>query len=66
LEALFTKYALKLDRTPVNFIRGLIDEIDWRERIVGIKGARGVGKTTLLLQYAKTRLDKGVRSLYAR
>ncbi len=30
-----------------------MDEIDWKKRMIGIKGARGVGKTTFLLQYAK-------------
>ena len=28
-------------------------EIDWNDRLIGIKGTRGVGKTTFLLQYAK-------------
>lgn len=32
-----------------------MDEIDWNDRLIGIKGARGVGKTTFLLQYAKER-----------
>jgi len=30
-----------------------MDEIDWNARMIGIKGARGVGKTTFLLQIAK-------------
>ena len=30
-----------------------MDEIDWNDRMIGIKGTRGVGKTTFLLQYAK-------------
>ena len=33
--------------------RALMDEINWRDRLIGIKGSRGVGKTTFLLQYAK-------------
>jgi predicted AAA+ superfamily ATPase len=32
--------------------RGLMDEIDWNDRLIGIKGSRGVGKTTFLLSYA--------------
>jgi predicted AAA+ superfamily ATPase len=42
-----------------------MDEIDWKQRLIGIKGSRGVGKTTFLLQYAKehfTPRDK--RCLY--
>ena len=30
-----------------------MDEINWDDRLIGIKGTRGVGKTTFLLQYAK-------------
>jgi len=30
-----------------------MDEINWQDRMIGIKGTRGVGKTTFLLQYAK-------------
>lgn len=33
--------------------RGLMDEIDWNNRLIGIKGSRGVGKTTFLLDYAR-------------
>jgi predicted AAA+ superfamily ATPase len=33
--------------------RGLVDEINWDDRLIGIKGSRGVGKTTFLLSYAK-------------
>ena len=36
-----------------NFKRYLFDEIDWSNRLIGIKGARGTGKTTLLLQRLK-------------
>lgn len=33
--------------------RLLMKQIDWSRRLIGIKGTRGVGKTTFLLQYAK-------------
>lgn len=33
------------------FKRDLLDQIDWKNRMIGITGARGVGKTTLLLQH---------------
>ncbi len=33
--------------------RGLMDEINWNDRLIGIKGSRGVGKTTFLLDYAR-------------
>lgn len=34
-----------------------MDEIDWRAPLIGIKGTRGVGKTSFLLQYAKENFD---------
>jgi uncharacterized protein len=45
------EYLVKNLNAPVR--RDLMDEIDWKKRMIGIKGARGVGKTTFLLQYAK-------------
>lgn len=43
------------------FVRSLMDEIEWGARLVGIKGARGVGKTTLLLQRMKRLLEQECR-----
>lgn len=37
--------------------RRLMDEVDWNDRLIAIKGARGVGKSTFLLQYAKRFAD---------
>jgi predicted AAA+ superfamily ATPase len=45
------QYLLQHVHSPVR--RGLMDEINWNERLIGIKGSRGVGKTTFLLSYAK-------------
>ena len=35
----------------------MFDRINWNSRLMGIVGARGVGKTTMLLQYIKEKLD---------
>jgi len=65
LEALFTKDLLKLQRTSSEFVRDFIRQIDWdRNRLVGIKGARGAGKTTLVLQYLKKAALPTGQSLY--
>lgn len=42
-----------LRATPHGFFRSLHDRIDWSEHLVCVKGARGVGKTTLLLQHIR-------------
>ena len=46
-------YLVEHTNAPVR--RDLMDEIDWNDRLIGIKGTRGVGKTTFLLQYAKEK-----------
>lgn len=49
------RYLVEHSHAPVR--RVLMDEIDWNCRMIGIKGTRGVGKTTFLLQYAKENFD---------
>jgi predicted AAA+ superfamily ATPase len=39
--------------SSLDFKRYLFDVIQWNSRLIGIKGARGTGKTTLLLQWLK-------------
>ena len=49
-EKIFRMSAELVADTPVDFKRYLYAEVDWNSRLVCIKGARGVGKTTLMLQ----------------
>ncbi|MCC5931162.1 MAG: ATP-binding protein [Cyclobacteriaceae bacterium] len=51
--------------TNVKYIRPLYNKINWDQRLVEIRGSRGVGKTTLLLQYAKAKQTAGESVLYA-
>ena len=51
MEDLFSKSIKKVENINSNFKRFLFNEINWERRLIGIKGARGTGKTTLLLQY---------------
>jgi predicted AAA+ superfamily ATPase len=44
-----------VEHTNAPVRRDLMDEVDWNDRLIGIKGTRGVGKTTFLLQYAKEK-----------
>lgn len=65
MEELFRKYIEKVQRIDTNFVRSFIHDINWNARLIGIKGARGVGKTTLLLQYMKLNYsDNWQESLY--
>ncbi len=57
MERLFLKFYNKVDAISAqDYVRNFVDEIDWTNRLIGLKGARGVGKTTLLLQYIKRNL----------
>ena len=53
MEAFFKTHKYLVEHTDTAVRRDLMDEIDWQARLIGIKGTRGIGKTTFLLQYAK-------------
>lgn len=57
MEQLINNYKRLLKLTSTAFHRYLFERVNWNGRLVGIVGARGVGKTTMLLQYIKDRLD---------
>lgn len=46
-----------MEHTALNFKRYLYHDIQWNQRLIGIIGPRGVGKTTLVLQYIAENLD---------
>lgn len=51
LHPLFNNYHRKITKVDLRFKRYLYSQINWDARIISIKGARGVGKTTMLLQH---------------
>ncbi len=53
MEVFFRTHAYLVEHNQATVRRVLMDEIDWSDRLIGIKGTRGVGKTSFLLQYAK-------------
>lgn len=57
IQPLLNAYHRKLATTDLRFKRYLYDRINWKVRLVGIKGARGVGKTTMLMQHIKETFD---------
>ncbi len=57
MKQLIENYRRLLSLTATSFHRYLYEKVNWSGRMVGIVGARGVGKTTMILQYAKERLD---------
>ena len=61
---LITVYHRKLAETPLTFKRSLYSSINWNVRMLGIKGEKGVGKTTLILQHIKETFDNPDDALY--
>ena len=57
MEAFFRTHRYLVEHVNAPVRRTLMDEINWNHRMIGIKGTRGIGKTTFLLQYAKERFD---------
>jgi uncharacterized protein len=56
MNSMYDFSARAVELVQVTNIRPQIEWLKQNERLIGIKGSRGVGKTTLLLQYAKTLL----------
>lgn len=56
MEALLNKYRNLLRTTRKGFIRGIWYRINWKARAICIEGARGTGKTTLMLQHIRENL----------
>ena len=48
---------LQLELTCSDFHRYLYNDVNWNARMVAITGARGVGKSTMVLQYVKTQIS---------
>lgn len=61
MEKLFALHDLYVSQVPMQYIRGLMNRIDWRSRLIGIKGPKGVGKSTLMLQYVRKNFADGDR-----
>lgn len=57
MEILINTYRNRLEQTNNEFVRYLMPKINWNNRLFAIVGARGIGKTTLLLQYIRQNLD---------
>ena len=64
MEKLRQQHISLLDHVNFTFQRFLIDKLPWNDRLLGIKGFRGVGKTTMLLQYIRQQYGYSDEALY--
>jgi predicted AAA+ superfamily ATPase len=64
MENLIIESRERINSVSTLFVRYLYKRINWKNRLIAIKGSRGVGKTTLLLQYLKEALPHDHTVLY--
>ena len=55
MEKLFALHDSYMSQVPMEFTRSLMDHINWNSRLIGIKGPKGVGKSTLMKQYVRKK-----------
>ena len=65
LQPLIDNYHRRIAKINLRFKRYLYSKINWNARMIGIMGARGVGKTTMLLQHILENYDDIDQTLYA-
>lgn len=64
IQPLLNIFHRKLAATDLRFKRYLHGQINWDARLLGIKGARGVGKTTMLLQHIKETAGNNLDEMF--
>ena len=57
MDKLFEQFKKLLRETDTGFFRYIYAEMNWKSRMIGLTGPRGVGKTTLVLQHIKKNLN---------
>jgi len=64
MENLIRYSQIRVDRTSFDFTRYLLNDIEWDDQLIGIRGFRGVGKTTMMLQRLKREYGDSMKAIY--
>ncbi len=62
MDKLFQLQNRLLDCTPMLVVRECAKNINWNAQLLSIRGPKGVGKTTMILQHIRSTFPKGDRS----
>ena len=66
MEKIYEYFYKRIQNTDLSIVRNFETMVPWKERLIGIKGSRGCGKTTLLLQHIKIHFTENLHTvLYA-
>lgn len=57
MEKLYERHIDYLENVPMDYVREVARNIDWNSRLIAIKGPKGVGKSTIMLQYIKSNFS---------
>ncbi len=61
MENLFRRHNAYLSTVSMEYVRDYMQQVNWQSRLIVIRGPKGVGKTTLMLQYIKKNFAPGDR-----
>ncbi|OYU96533.1 MAG: AAA family ATPase [Bacteroidetes bacterium B1(2017)] len=64
IKRMYNNFVQRVRKTKTEFVRYLMPTINWEDRFIAIRGARGCGKTTLLHQYIKLNLNLDQSIIY--
>ena len=64
MEYFFEAHKVLVEASTDLISRELYNEIDWSQRLIGVKGFRGVGKTTFLLDFIRKNFGNSRDCLY--
>lgn len=64
MNRLIENYNRLLGESRPSTFRYLYEDINWKNRLIVLKGARGVGKTTMLLQHIANAFEDTSKALY--
>ena len=64
MQNLFKYSQIRVNNISNKFVRYIYDQIAWDDRLIGITGARGTGKTTLMLQIIKEKFNNSNKAIY--
>ena len=61
MEGLFKRHDIYLSSITMKYVRDFMQQVNWNSRLIVIRGPKGVGKSTLMLQYIKKNFAAGDR-----
>ncbi len=65
MQRIYLAYSRLISSVRLDYHRYLYDKVNWDNKLIAIKGPKGVGKTTMILQHIKEAFPDSTKALYA-